>query len=70
MGKWAHERDLSMRDGSVSGDFTQDQLEIPDDQLGGISSNETFEIDTSPIDPFSESIERDIRDKHKRGGLI
>ena len=67
MGKWSKERDTAMRDGSVSGDFTQEQLELSDHDIGGVHMKESYETENTPIDPFTDPVKRDIRDVDKRG---
>ena len=67
--KWHHERDVAMRDGAVSGEYSQEQLELSDNDVSGRYSKKTYQSETTPLDPFTEPKTRDIRDDPKRGGL-
>lgn len=67
-GKWHRERDRAMRDGSVTGDYSQSQLELSDHDVSGVHSKETYETETTPIDPLTSARARDIRDIPERGG--
>ena len=67
-GKWHKERNDAMRDGAVSGDYSQSQLELSDHDVSGVHSKETYITETTPIDPLSPSRARDIRDVPERGG--
>ena len=51
-----------MQAGSISGDYSQAQLELTDVEIGGVYIDETYQTNTSPIDPLSNSKIRDIRD--------
>ena len=65
-GRWSRERDRAMRDGSTT---DQDWLELSDNDVSGRHSKETYETETTPVDPLTEPKTRDIRDNPKRGGL-
>jgi len=67
-GKWHRERNCAMRDGLVAGDYSQSQLELSDHDVSGVHSNETYETETTPIDPLTSARARDIRDIPERGG--
>ena len=61
-GRWQRERQQAMQAGSISGDYSQAQLELTDVEIGGVYIDETYQTNTSPIDPLSNSKIRDIRD--------
>lgn len=65
---WHNERSNAMRDAYVSGDYSQEELELTDHQISGIYSDETYEAETTPIEPGTQSRVYDIRDDPKRGG--
>lgn len=64
--QWERERQLAMRTGTVSGDYSQAQLELSDEEVGGVNADLTFEADTTPVDPHSNPRKRDIRDTQGR----
>lgn len=66
--KWHSERDRAMRDGAVSGDYSQSQLELSDHDVSGIHSSSPYLTETTPVDPFTQPRARDIRDVPERGG--
>lgn len=66
-GRWERERARAMRDGTVAGEYSQDKLELEDEQIGGVNAKETFEADTTPVDPISNPKLRDIRKVNRRG---
>ena len=57
-----------MRDGAVSGDYSQSQLELSDEDVSGKYSKETYETETTPLNPLTPTHTRDIRDVSERGG--
>ena len=63
--RWHRGRDLAMRDGS---DTDQTWLELSDHDVSGVHSKETYETETTPIDPLTSPRARDIRDIPERGG--
>lgn len=56
-----------MRTGDVSGEYSQAQLELTNEEIGGVYIEQTYEADTSPIDPLTNPKTRDIRDSKRRG---
>lgn len=67
--RWERERVAAMKTGTVSGEYSQDKLELSDEEVGGVNANETFETETTPVDPISNPKLRDIRNLPKRGPL-
>lgn len=51
-----------MKDGHVSGIYTQDELELTDSQMGGVYIDNTYKVKTTPIDSETSSSEYDMRD--------
>ena len=68
--RWERERALAMRTGTVSGEYSQDQLELSDEEVGGVNANETFETETTPVDPITNPKRRDIRNIPERGPTL
>lgn len=66
-GRWEKERQRAMRTGDVSGEYSQAQLELTNEEIGGVYIEQTYEADTSPIDPLTNPKTRDIRDSKRRG---
>lgn len=67
-GKWQKERNNAMKEGAVQDDYSLGQLELSDHDVSGVHSKETYETETTPLDPLSPSRTRDIRDVPERGG--
>jgi len=59
--KWHKERADAMRNSAVSGDYSQDELELTNTQIGGVNNPETYQIETSPVDQFTDPKTYDIR---------
>lgn len=64
---WHKERNNAMKDAYVSGDYSQEELELTDHQISGVYSDETYEAETTPIEPDTPSRVYDIRDDPKKG---
>jgi hypothetical protein len=54
-----------MIDGDASVD--RDYLELSDNDVSGRWSPETYETETTPVDPLGTARKRDIRDVPERG---
>lgn len=63
-GRWARDRQTAMKTRS---DDKQDWLELEDDQIGGVYTNEAYRAETSPVDPYTHSKKRDIRTPPEKG---
>jgi len=58
-GRWDRERQTAMRTRS---DNKQDWLELTDAQIGGVYTERAYQARTTPVDPYTSSKKRDIRD--------
>lgn len=65
--QWQDEREQAMRNSAVIGDYTQEELNLTDEDIGGKYNPDTFIAKTTPIDSLTESTEYDIRDDPKIG---
>lgn len=63
-GRWERERHDAMRTRSS---VNQDWLELEDSQIGGVYTKEAYEARTTPVDPYTNSKKRDIRDPPEKG---
>lgn len=63
-GEWARQRDLAMKDKSSFTQAELDHLDITGSQGGGIYNDDTFLLDTTPLDPNTSKRSNviDIRD--------
>lgn len=67
-GEWARQRDLAMKDKTS---FTQAELEYLDitgSQGGGIYNEDTFLLDTTPLDPNTTPRSKAIDIRDESGG--
>ena len=66
--QWQNERTNTIEDGYISGDFSREELELTDVQIGGRFNPDTYTVKTTPIDAFTESSEYDMRNNTKIDG--
>ena len=66
-GRWHRDRDRAMRGVGTSGAYSQAELELSDIDVGGKHFKESYETETTPIDPRTEPKTRDIRKVPCRG---
>lgn len=58
-GRWERMRQSAMR---TKSNVKQDWLELTDEQIGGVYTDEAYRAETTPVDPYTKSKKRDIRD--------
>ncbi len=57
-----------MRGHGSSGEYSQAELELSDTDVNGVNYEESYKLDSVPLEPVTEPHVRDIRDPVIRGG--
>ena len=65
---WHRDRDNLMRGRGTSQEYTQAELELSDIEVNGVNFPESYELETTPLDPATEPHTRDLRTPIIRGG--
>lgn len=66
--KWSDERQKAMKNSDITGDYTQDELKLTDEDIGGKYNPDTYIKKTTPVDAFTTPREYDGRTDPKIDG--
>lgn len=67
-GEWARQRDLAMKDKTSFTQAELDHLDITGSQGGGVYNDDTFLLDTTPLDPSTPARSNAIDIRDESGG--
>lgn len=57
-----------MRGRGSTGEYSQAELELTDIEVNGVNYEESYKLDSTPLEPVTAPHVRDIRDPIIRGG--